>query len=161
MGGRIPGSEGHANMIATFTRLAIAVGVLMGAMSLPLSARAAQRVARVIGNDNYRNVPKLQKAVNDARAMGDVLKKLGFDVMVAENQTRQGFSQALLAFESRLGKGDTAFFFFAGPGFEITGQNYLLPTDIPAATAGQEELVRDSAVLADRIVERLQNKGVR
>lgn len=148
-------------MIATFTRLAIAVGVLMGAMSLPLSARADQRVALVIGNDNYRNVPKLQKAVNDARAMGDVLKKLGFDVMVAENQTRQGFSQALLAFESRLGKGDTAFFFFAGHGFEITGQNYLLPTDIPAATAGQEELVRDSAVLADRIVERLQNKGVR
>jgi Caspase domain len=32
---------------------------------------------------------------------------------------------------------------------------------VPAATEGQEELVRDASVLADRIVERLQNKKVR
>jgi len=142
-------------------RLVITVGVLVSVASSVLPAWAAKRVALVIGNDNYRNVPKLQKAVNDARAMGETLKKLGFELMVAENQTRQGFSQALLSFETKLDKGDTAFFFYAGHGFEITGQNYLLPTDIPAATAGQEELVRDSAVLADRIVERLQNKGIR
>jgi len=137
------------------------MGVLMSVTLSALPAWAEKRVALVVGNDNYRNVAKLQKAVNDARAMGEVLKKLGFEVMVAENQSRQAFSQALLAFETALDKGDTAFFFFAGHGFEITGQNYLLPTDIPAATAGQEELVRDSAVLADRIVDRLQNRGVR
>src|SRR5262249_21760305 len=43
----------------------------------------------------------------------------------------------------------------------IAGQNYLLPTDVPAASEGQEELVRDASVLADRIVERLQNRKVR
>jgi len=36
-----------------------------------------------------------------------------------------------------------------------------LPTDVPAATEGQEELVRDASVLADRVIERLQNKKVR
>ncbi|MGK0247128.1 MAG: hypothetical protein ACI9HH_005801, partial [Pseudomonadota bacterium] len=46
-------------------------------------------------------------------------------------------------------------------GFEIAGQNFLLPTDVPAATEGQEELVRDASVLADRIIERLQNKKAR
>ena len=51
-------------------------------------ALAEKRIALVIGNNDYRNVPKLQKAVNDARTMGDVLKQLGFTVMVAENQTR-------------------------------------------------------------------------
>ena len=50
---------------------------------------AEKRVALVIGSDDYKNVPKLQKAVNDARTMGDTLKQLGFSVMVAENQTRQ------------------------------------------------------------------------
>jgi uncharacterized caspase-like protein len=124
-------------------------------------AQAAKRVALVIGNDAYRNVPKLQKAVNDARTMGQTLQKLGFDVMVAENQTRQAFSQTLLAFDNTIEPGDTAFFFYAGHGFEITGQNYLLPTDVPAATEGQEELVRDASILADRIVERLQNRGAR
>ena len=124
-------------------------------------AQAEKRVALVIGNNDYRNVPKLQKAVNDARTMGDTLKQLGFTVMVAENQTRQAFSQSLLAFDKAVEKGDTAFFFYAGHGFEIAGQNFLLPTDVPAATEGQEELVRDASILADRIIERLQNKGAR
>jgi hypothetical protein len=124
-------------------------------------AHAEKRVALVIGNNDYRNVPKLQKAVNDARTMGDTLKQLGFAVMVAENQTRQAFSQTLLAFDATIQPGDTAFFFFAGHGFEIAGQNYLLPTDVPAATEGQEELVRDASILADRVVERLQRRGTR
>jgi uncharacterized caspase-like protein len=81
--------------------------------------------------------------------------------MVAENQTRTAFSQTLLAFDKVVEPGDTAFFFFAGHGFEIAGQNFLLPTDVPAATEGQEELVRDASVLADRIIERLQNRKVR
>jgi uncharacterized caspase-like protein len=125
------------------------------------SAHAEKRVALVIGNNDYKNVPKLQKAVNDARTMGDTLKQLGFVVMVAENQTRQAFSESLLAFDKTVGPGDTAFFFYAGHGFEIAGQNFLLPTDVPAASEGQEELVRDASVLADRIIERLQNKNVR
>jgi hypothetical protein len=106
-------------------------------------------------------VPKLQKAVNDARAMGDTLKQLGFSVMLAENQTRQAFSETLLAFDRAIEPGDTAFFFYAGHGFEIAGQNFLLPIDVPAATEGQEELVRDASVLADRIIERLQNRKAR
>src|SRR6266576_6911536 len=122
-------------------------------------AHAEKRVALVIGNNDYKNVPKLQKAVNDARTMGDTLKQLGFTVMVAENQTRQAFSQSLLAFDKAVDKGDTAFFFYAGHGFEIAGQNFLLPTDVPAATEGQEELVRDASILADRSIERLQNKN--
>ncbi|KRP96088.1 peptidase C14, caspase catalytic subunit p20 [Bradyrhizobium pachyrhizi] len=124
-------------------------------------AQAEKRVALVIGNNDYRNVPRLQKAVNDARTMGDTLKQLGFSVMVAENLNRQAFSETLLAFDRSVEPGDTAFFFYAGHGFEIAGQNFLLPTDVPAATEGQEELVRDASVLADRIVERLQNKKAR
>ena len=124
-------------------------------------AEAAKRVALVIGNNDYKNVPKLQKAVNDARTMGDTLKQLGFSVMLAENQTRQAFSESLLAFDRAVDEGDTAFFFYAGHGFEIAGQNFLLPTDVPAATEGQEELVREASVLADRVIERLQNKKVR
>ena len=127
--------------ISAFALLGVAMA-LFTAMSSP--ALAEKRVALVIGNNDYRNVPKLQKAVNDARAMGDTLKKLGFEVMVAENQTRQGFTESLLAFDNAVEQGDTAFFFFAGHGFEIAGQNYLLPTDIPAATAGQVDLVRES-----------------
>src|SRR5215813_8523342 len=142
-------------------RFAIAALFLASFAALAAPAQAEKRVALVIGNNDYKNVSKLQKAVNDARTMGDTLKQLGFSVMVAENQNRAQFSQSLLAFDNAVGPGDTAFFFYAGHGFEIAGQNYLLPTDVPAATEGQEELVRDASVLADRIVERLQKKQVR
>ncbi|MGB8402070.1 caspase family protein [Bradyrhizobium sp.] len=142
-------------------RAALASGFAASLLLFAAPAHAEKRVALVIGNNDYRNVPKLQKAVNDARTMGDTLKQLGFSVMVAENQTRQAFSETLLAFDKAVGPGDTAFFFYAGHGFEIAGQNFLLPTDVPAATEGQEELVRDASILADRVIERLQNKKVR
>src|SRR6266702_2765028 len=142
-------------------KTALAFALAASFMALAQPAHAEKRVALVIGNNDYKNVPRLQKAVNDARTMGDTLKQLGFSVMVAENQNRQQFSQTLLAFDNAVEPGDTAFFFYAGHGFEIAGQNYLLPTDVPAATEGQEELVRDASVLADRIIERLQNKKVR
>jgi caspase domain-containing protein len=144
-------------------RKLLSLGLILAALAPAFAApvHAEKRVALVIGNNDYKNVPKLRKAVNDARTMGDTLRQLGFSVMVAENQNRAQFSQSLLAFDNALGPGDTAFFFYAGHGFEIAGQNYLLPTDVPAATEGQEELVRDASVLADRIVERLQNRQVR
>ena len=140
---------------------ALALSLVTSWLSFAAPAQAEKRVALVIGNNDYKNVPKLQKAVNDARTMGDTLKQLGFAVMVAENQNRQAFSETLLAFDKAVEPGDTAFFFYAGHGFEIAGQNFLLPTDVPAASEGQEELVRDASVLADRIIERLQNKKVR
>ena len=143
-------------------RFAVALLGLGGTLlALAAPAEAARRVALVIGNNDYKNVPKLQKAVNDARTMAETLKQLGFAVMVAENQNRQAFSETLLAFDQAVEPGDTAFFFYAGHGFEIAGQNFLLPTDVPAASEGQEELVRDASVLADRIIERLQNRRVR
>jgi Caspase domain len=55
-------------------------GMVVTATAEP--AHAEKRVALVIGNNDYKHVPKLQKAVNDARTMGDTLKQLGFSVMI-------------------------------------------------------------------------------
>ena len=141
------------------TWLVLGLAVLATALAAP--AYAEKRVALLIGNNDYRNVPRLQKAVNDARTMSDALKQLGFNVLFAENQTRAAFSETMLAFDKIVEPGDTAFFFFAGHGFEINGQNYLLPTDIAAVTQGQEELIRDGAFAAERVISRLQARGAR
>ncbi len=133
--------------------------ILSAGVSAP--AHAEKRVALVIGNNDYKNVPALRKAVNDARLMGDTLKQLGFQVLFAENQTRKAFSETMLAFDQMISPGDTAFFFFAGHGFEVASQNYLLPTDIAAVTEGQEELIRDGAFAAERVISRFQTRGAR
>src|ERR1700686_3670758 len=162
-GGPRPNPAGRGKRMKSWLSFgaSLALSVTASLLAFAEPAHAQKRVALVIGNNDYKNVPKLQKAVNDPRTMGETLKQLGFSVMVAENQTRQAFSQTLLAFDAAVEPGDTAFFFYAGHGFEIAGQNFLLPTDVPAAGEGQEELVRDASVLADRIIERLQNKKVR
>ena len=67
-------------------KAALALSLAATLLALAQPAHAEKRVALVIGNNDYKNVPKLQKAVNDARTMGDTLKQLGFSVMVAENQ---------------------------------------------------------------------------
>ena len=111
---------------------------------LAAPAYAEKRVALVVGNDAYQNVPKLQKAVTDARTMASTLRNSASRSWSRRTRPAR-CSQALLAFDNAVEPGDTAFFFFAGHGFEIAGQNYLLPTDVPAATEGQEELVRDAS----------------
>ena len=58
-------------------RVALAFCSIVPLLALAAPAHAEKRVALVIGNNDYRNVPKLQKAVNDARTMGDTLKQLG------------------------------------------------------------------------------------
>jgi hypothetical protein len=133
--------------------------LLLGLMSPP--ALAQKRVALVIGNNAYQNVPVLNTAINDAHALAGVLQKLNFSVTVAENQSRRAMSETLLAFDKAIEPGDMALFFFAGHGFEIGGENFLVPTDVPAVSEGQEELIRDAAYPASRIVERLQARGAR
>jgi hypothetical protein len=63
---------GH-RMIGWLSRV-LAASFATAFLLLAAPAHAEKRVALVIGNNDYKNVPKLQKAVNDARTMGDTLK---------------------------------------------------------------------------------------
>jgi len=144
----------------------LALGLALGLAALVLAltsppALAQKRIALLVGNNAYQNVPVLRTAINDAHALADVLRKLNFSVVIAENQSRRAMSESLLAFDKAIEPGDIALFFFAGHGFEIHGENFLVPTDIPAIGEGQEELLRDAAYPAARIVERLQARGAR
>ena len=136
-----------------------AVAFTLLAMALP--ARAEKRLALVIGNDLYENVPPLSKAVTDSSAIASALRKLDFTVSIAQNQSRRAMSETLLAFDSSVGKDDTVFFFYAGHGFEIHGRNYLLPIDVPAATEGQEELMQDASFAVESVIDRIQARGAR
>jgi hypothetical protein len=141
--------------IITCAIITCAIGLLVTASP----ADAAKRVALVIGNNAYENVPKLQKAVNDAHAMAGELAKLGFDVVEADDVGRRAMSRALVEIEAKLGSGDTALIYFAGHGFAVDGTNYLLPVDVPVAGPGEEGLVRDASFAASGLSDRLQEKG--
>ena len=122
---------------------------------------AAERLALVIGNDGYENVTSLKKAVNDARAIGDVLTRQGFEVTFVENADRRSMNRAIQRFAAKLEPGDDAVFFYAGHGIEITGRNFILPTDIPAAKPGEEEFIKSEALPVARILNQIRDRGTR
>src|SRR5882672_7434157 len=70
----------------------IAAVIAVFLVTWPTPSLAQKRVALVVGNDAYQNLPadqQLQKAVNDARAVGSALARLGFEVIRGENLGRQ------------------------------------------------------------------------
>ncbi len=124
-------------------------------------AAQARSLALVIGNDGYANVTALKTAVSDARAVGDQLERMGFIVRRALNVDQRAMSRALAAFDAELQPGDRAFFFYAGHGFEISGANYLLPTDVPAAHINEVDLVRDASFSVERVIDNIRERGAR
>ena len=133
--------------------------IVFGFMCLVTSYASAKRVALVIGTDKYQNVPILQKAVNDARAITETLSNIGFEVIKGENLTRRQMNRSLANLERTISPGDQVFFFFAGHGVALGATNYLIPADMPLPDAGEESLVRGEAFAVDQIVERIQASG--
>jgi hypothetical protein len=93
------------------------------------AALADKRVAFVVGNSAYRNVPQLPNPAVDAQAMARVLRNVGFDVVEGTNLTRDKMTEKLLDFGKRAEGADVAVFFYAGHGIAVNGTNYLLPVD--------------------------------
>jgi urea transport system substrate-binding protein len=142
-------------------RILTAVLALMASVfalaGLPHDASAQKRVAFVVGTDKYDNLDKsrqLQRAVNDARAVGAAFKALGFEVIAAENLTRGQFNSEWQKFLDKLKAGDTAAIYYAGHGVEIEGLNFLLPRDIPDIKFGrQEQIKRESLSVAEILLD--------
>ncbi len=93
------------------------------------AALADKRVAFVVGNAAYRNVPQLPNPAIDAKAMAAVLRNVGFEVVEGTNLTRDKMTEKLLDFGKKAEGADVAVFFYAGHGIAVNNTNYLLPVD--------------------------------
>lgn len=125
-------------------------------------AAAERRVALVVGNDAYQELPALQKAVADATDFAAVLRDKGFDkVILKHDVSRLDMDLALGEFLDSIAPGDTAVFFYAGHGWSDGNQNFLVATDVPeVASAGS--LRRISVPLqngANGIIDEMARRG--
>jgi tetratricopeptide (TPR) repeat protein len=97
----------------------------------PLQAMASRK-ALVIGNDEYPG-NQLKNAVNDATSVAVGLKSMGYSTTLVTNVPRRAMESAISTFAGALNRGDTAVFYYAGHGLQVSGENYLVPTDFKVA----------------------------
>ena len=105
---------------------------------LNVPQKIEKRIALVIGNGNYIG-STLANPENDARAMDEVLKGLGFTVIKYENQTQNQMKGAIDEFGTKLKEYDIGLFYYAGHGIQAKGYNYLIPVDADLKTEEQVE----------------------
>jgi uncharacterized caspase-like protein len=130
-----------------------------GAALLPWPAAAQQKTsallraprrALVIGNSSYRVSP-LKNPANDARAMAEALKQIGFDVTLAVDLPRDAMLAAAREYTDSLARSKPiGLFYFAGHGMQLAWRNYLLPVD---AVVGSMAEVQSRCLDVNSVIE--------
>jgi formylglycine-generating enzyme required for sulfatase activity len=115
-------------------------------------SQADIRVALVIGNGAYQNVPRLPNPPNDAADVAAALRRSGFDTSLAVDLDRAGMDEATIKFAKAARTADVALFYYAGHALQFGGFNYLAPVD--AKLTDESDLRR--LIRVDQIVSDLQ-----
>jgi formylglycine-generating enzyme required for sulfatase activity/uncharacterized caspase-like protein len=88
--------------------------------------------ALIIGNNNYKHLPKLKTAIADAKSVDEVLKsQYGFETKLLIDATRKDILSTINDLRKRLGEKDNLLIYYAGHGtFEkAANKAYWLPVD--------------------------------
>ncbi|WP_210526650.1 caspase family protein [Rubellimicrobium arenae] len=93
------------------------------------STAAARRYAIVIGNSDYEAIPDLPNTLADASAVAHLLEQEGYLVYHFENVTKRGFEDILRRVLFDVDPDTQVVVFFAGHGFQVGPENYLVPVD--------------------------------
>lgn len=97
--------------------------------SIDITTRANKRYAVVIGNSGYAAIPSLPNARADADVMADFLRSQDYIVHHHSDITKRGFEDVLRRILFDVDKDTEVVIFFAGHGFQIGAENYLVPVD--------------------------------
>jgi uncharacterized caspase-like protein len=116
-------------------------------------------LALVIGNGAYANVPPLLNPPNDARDVADALHGLGFRVIEGYDLDSAAMRGKISEFGAALPGAGVALFYYAGHGLQVSGKNYLVPTDakLERPSSLSTEAIEVGSVLADMETEKRVN----
>jgi tetratricopeptide (TPR) repeat protein len=141
--------------IALFLALGIAAGTSRLATAQQGDVKCA---ALLIGNSRYAwgGEPALKTPANDARSLGEELRRVGFDVEVRENLNKEAMQRTVDAFYGRIRQGMAALFFFSGYGVQTSRQTFLIPVDVDI---WNESEVRPNGINLDNILSEMNSRG--
>jgi len=121
---------------------------------------AKDHIALIIGNSSYPDMP-LTNPMNDANAVSETFKELGFVVEKVLDADRETMALAIQQFAKKMATARAAVFYFSGHGMQIDGQNYLIPIGKTEATQiTTEDQVPYRAINANEILRTMESQQV-
>ena len=111
-------------------------------------------IALVIGNNKYKSNGNLINPIPTAKKLEKELPSLGFDVLIGTDLNRQQMVDMIENFSHRIKPYQVAMIFYMGHGFEIGGENYLIPID---ANPQNEAEVKLQAINVDDMLESINH----
>ncbi|TPJ68805.1 tetratricopeptide repeat protein [Mesorhizobium sp. B2-7-1] len=134
--------------------------VLLAALILvgftTFEARADRRVALVIGNSEYREIPALKNPDKDADDVSKTFRLAGFEVFTAKDLTRLQFEERFRNYLAAADGADLAVVYYSGHGFQIGGENFLIPVDASLKDAADMEV---QAIKVNDILRQLRSRS--
>lgn len=115
-------------------RLAYAVLAVLALAASPAAADGTH-IALVIGNASYETLPQLANPANDARAVANALRSIGYTVEVQTDIGLVQMQNVLSNFAQRASGADAAIIYFAGYGVAAGAVNTLAPIDANSASS--------------------------
>lgn len=137
----------------------LCVGAFFCAFSTNAQAPLDVRVALVIGNAAYKNIPALANATNDAKAMSNVLRKLGFKVVEVVDGDKAQMVKAIAQMQTLLqGQQAVGMLYYAGHGLQLDWRNYMIPVD---AKLSQASDVATQTVDIENVIDTMKRSATR
>jgi hypothetical protein len=134
---------------------------------LAVPVATAERLALVIGNGGYTGLEALANPRNDATAMAQALKGLGYRLVGRDGKPadgplvdldQEGLLEAMDAFAQAASGQEIAFLYYAGHGFQDGVSSYLVPVDAPKPKKTLE-ILKGRSVPLDQVIRRLDGKA--
>jgi hypothetical protein len=151
----------RTTQIAAHVLRTVVVVTALCATLLPTHAQAPVdlRIALVIGNSAYPGVAALANPVNDASAMGETLRSLGFNVVEVRDGSKAQMRESIANVKAALeGKQAIGMLYFAGHGFQLDWHNYMVPVDASMRKAAD---VPEQAVDLGQVIDAFKAAGNR
>jgi hypothetical protein len=144
--------------IPAFPVKPLAVALMLGAFAAGAQAPGDVRVALVIGNSSYASVPLLNPA-NDAKAMSETLRGLGFTVIEVRDGSKAQMADAIGKVRDSLqGKQGVGMLYYAGHGLQMDARNFMVPVDAKLSKAAD---VTAQTVEVGSVIEAFKTAGNR
>lgn len=139
----------------------LAIVIFFGAAISVAPAFAEKRVALVMGNAAYTQISRLQKSVNDAQKMAEILRGMKFEVILAIDVKANELRALASNFQAALKGADVGVVFYSGHGFQTNRAEQQHPINhiVPVDFSIQEANILASTLALDTLIDVLRRNA--